>query len=255
MKLPFVRPLKLGSTGPDVEAVKRATYRALGDSHSWSEYVKNAPLIRRTYGPFFVRKMKQLQDVLGVPETGRYDEATHERLMNKTRFKHKDEPAFDALAQSLLLEADDLYNGEARIRNKIVETAFYGASKERWISYSQYRPMRDFAPPPNFPTYTDCSGFVTWCYKSAGAPDPNGRGYDGYGFTGSLYETGTATTTSRLKPGDLVFYGTPWMSGGAAHVVVYTGGGMAVSHGRDAGPERVSIYYRPIVGCRTYRLK
>ena len=255
MKLPFVRPLKLGSVGPDVEAVKRATYRALGDSSSWAKYVKNAPLVRRTYGPFFVKKMKQLQDVLGVPETGRYDQATHEKLLNRSRFRHKDESAFDFYAAALYRQADEQFNGEARIRNKIVETAFFAVSKERYISYSQARPMVDFGPPPNYPSQTDCSGFVTWCYKSAGAPDPNGWGYNGYGFTGSLWETGTPISTNDLKPGDLVFYGVPWKSGGAAHVIVYTGGGMAVSHGRDAGPERVSIWYRPIVGCRRYRLK
>ena len=255
MKLPFVRPLKIGSVGPDVEAVKRATYRALGDSHSWSEYAKNPPGVRRFYGPFFARKMKQLQDILGVPETGRYDQATHERLKNRSRFRRPEEPAFDDRAADLINEADDLYNGEARVRNKIVETAFYAVTKEPWIMYSQARPMLDFAPPPNYPSSTDCSGFVTWCYKSAGAPDPNGRGYDGWGFTGSLWATGTPVSTNELKAGDLVFYGYPWMSGGSAHVVVYTGGGNAVSHGREAGPERVNIYYRPIVGCRRFKLK
>jgi cell wall-associated NlpC family hydrolase len=52
----------------------------------------------------------------------------------------------------------------------------------------------------------DCSEFVTLVYKAAGVVDPNGRGYNGTGYTGTLVANGTRT--SNPQPGDLVFYGT-----------------------------------------------
>ncbi|MHB8469552.1 MAG: Hint domain-containing protein [Gaiellaceae bacterium] len=44
--------------------------------------------------------------------------------------------------------------------------------------------MRPIPLARTLPLTTDCSGFVTLCYHLAGAPDPNGRGYDGQGWTG-----------------------------------------------------------------------
>ncbi len=54
---------------------------------------------------------------------------------------------------------------------------------------------------------SDCSQFVTSVFRSAGLPDPNGRGYGG-GYTGTLAENGREIPRSQAKPGDLGFYGT-----------------------------------------------
>lgn len=51
----------------------------------------------------------------------------------------------------------------------------------------------------------DCSSMVTLVYKEAGLADPNGSGYNGFGWTGSLVLRGA--WTSSPKAGDLAFYG------------------------------------------------
>lgn len=97
---------------------------------------------------------------------------------------------------------------------------------------------------------TDCSGFVTMCYHAAGLPDPNGRNYDGQGYTGTLWAHGTKTETPQV--GDLVFYGVPWLAGGAAHVAIIVSKTECVGFGSNPGPRRNPINYRPVVGYRTY---
>ena len=81
----------------------------------------------------------------------------------------------DALAPSDLADA-------------IRDEASWGVVHEAEIHYGQLRPIDGLATPHKLPLATDCSGFVTLCYKWAGAPDPNGRGYDGYGYTGTLLQ-------------------------------------------------------------------
>jgi cell wall-associated NlpC family hydrolase len=98
-------------------------------------------------------------------------------------------------------------------------------------------------------TRTDCSSFVTLCYKEGGAPDPNRRGYDGYGFTGTLWPRGVKVYTPRIA--DLVFYG--WgRSGWPTHVALYVGNGEVISFG-STPIRKLPIRYRgDYMGCRTY---
>jgi hypothetical protein len=51
--------------------------------------------------------------------------------------------------------------------------------------------------PPRFPQFEDCCSFTTWCYRAAGGPDPNGRTYNGQGFTGTQIATGTECRNPR----------------------------------------------------------
>ena len=135
----------------------------------------------------------------------------------------------------------------ADIRERMVRIAMYAYANRDVIHYTQdARRMTDYAPPPNVPNNTDCSAFFTWVWKSAGAPDPNGFGYNGYGYTGTLLAHGSRIGTGDLKPGDAVFY----HSGG--HVAVYVGNGKVVSHGSEGGPYFISMYYAPIYTCRTF---
>src|SRR5262249_4886351 len=60
---------------------------------------------------------------------------------------------------------------------------------------------------PNYPIWEDCSSSVTWLFYQAGAPDPNGLNYNGYGFTGTQVAHGTRINSSEIQAGDLVFYG------------------------------------------------
>ena len=91
---------------------------------------------------------------------------------------------------------------------------------------------------------------MTLCYKAAGAPDPNGNGYDGTGYTGTLVQQGRWTDDP--EPGDLVFYGET--RDGPVHVTLYVGQGEAISFGCDP-MEKVSVDYRPdVLGYKAYDL-
>ena len=68
----------------------------------------------------------------------------------------------------------------------------------------------------HLPFTTDCSGFVTMMAKWGGAPDPNGLGYNGYGFTGTLLDNMPHIDRQHAKRGDLVVYG----DGTGEHVVM-----------------------------------
>ena len=139
------------------------------------------------------------------------------------------------------------------IRKRIVAAAMFGMYHREMIHYSQSSlRMTDFRPPPNVPQNTDCSAYATWCYKSAGAPDPNGSNYNGYGYTGTQVQHGQALrSVSQLRQGDLIFY-----RGSASvpdHVVIFVGYGLCVSHGKEAGPLLQKITWdSPITGMRSY---
>ena len=85
------------------------------------------------------------------------------------------------------------------------------------------------------PLITDCSGFVTLCYFLACAPDPNGRTYDGQGWTGSLLERMTAIAEGDVQAGDVVVFGE--YPGRHAAVVLEAGDDpLLASHGQERGP-------------------
>lgn len=82
----------------------------------------------------------------------------------------------------------------------------------------------------------DCSSGVTMLCMMGGLADPNGRGYDGYGFTGTLL----SNLPHHQNPGDvdvgaLVIFGP---GTGQHAAMVYTPGSDPVlwSHGGEAGP-------------------
>jgi peptidoglycan hydrolase-like protein with peptidoglycan-binding domain len=127
------------------------------------------------------------------------------------------------------------------VRHEIVQAALFGQAHASQIHYSQGLRRMEFVRlglrPPRFPHYTDCSGFATWCYWVAGAPDPNGSRYNGQGFTGTMIQHGRST--SAPQPGDLAFYGHP-----IDHVAVVVSDRQVVSHGSEGGPYILAIRYR-----------
>jgi hypothetical protein len=96
---------------------------------------------------------------------------------------------------------------------------------------------------------SDCSGTSTLAYKYADTAfpglvsDPNGFGFDGYGYTGTLLNHGTRTTTPHS--GDLCFYYPTY-----SHVGVYLGGGRVFSHGAPGQPHVIGSSYATQI--RTY---
>ena len=115
-------------------------------------------------------------------------------------------------------------------QQRVVKAAYYALANKSSIHYVESRPMWDMAPPPNVPNYMDCSQFATWCFKSAGAADPNGLGYNGAGYTGTMLNHGFVRY-GPAKPGDLVFSFFP-----VNHVSVAVGNGMVISHGHEGCP-------------------
>lgn len=93
------------------------------------------------------------------------------------------------------------------IRDRVVAEALWGIKAEPHIHYAMIRPIPVHDPEHTLPLSTDCSGFVTLCYRWAGAPDPNGRHYDGLGNTDTMLTTGKHTSLQQVQPGDLVVFG------------------------------------------------
>ena len=115
--------------------------------------------------------------------------------------------------------------------------------------YSATRPYPPNLFGPPLPVKTDCSGFATLCYKEAGAPDPNGLGYSGQAYTGTLEMNGRPTKNP--QPGDLAFWSSP------DHVAVYIGGGNIIQFGSPPAPIQGTIanengYHANFLGYRSY---
>jgi hypothetical protein len=119
------------------------------------------------------------------------------------------------------------------------------------INYSQIlsRPMQ-LGGLGDIPRHADCSSSVTIIYHAAGLRDPNGRGYDGYGYTGTLLAHGRHVTRNRIQPLDLVFYGSSsarpgFPAGAPTHVaMVMDGQGAIFTFGSEPGPVFRRIDYR-----------
>jgi cell wall-associated NlpC family hydrolase len=119
------------------------------------------------------------------------------------------------------------------VRQKIVTAARWGIANEPRIHYAQVRPIPRAR---TLPLTTDCSGFVTLCYYLAGAPDPNGRDYDGSGYTGTLLGwLPRLAGPANARRGDLVVWGR--YPGRHVALVLEPGADpLLCSHGQERGP-------------------
>ena len=223
--VPYTREIRKGMKGKDCKAVKRALHKSgVGPKTRDNEQ----------FGDLATRALRNFQKHHGLKVDGIYGLATHRRLA----------PFFDAYGAWLMGQARAMTGEEAK-RSVIVATAMLGYRQRATIHYTQgslrMEGVRRHVKPPDVPHYEDCSSFVTWLYWVAAAPDPNGRGYDGYGYTGTQILNGHQVGLAQLEPGDLVFYGTRAVP---SHVAVYVGGGKVVSHGSELGPLLVDRRYR-----------
>ena len=129
-------------------------------------------------------------------------------------------------------------------RQRIKRWAKWGVTHTAEIHYSEGAARSEWLHKPKgtLPMTTDCSGFVTACYKWSGLPDPNGLSYKQVGYTGTLLQHAphVFTDKAKAKVGDLIVYGP----GTGEHVAVIVGPGadpLTVSHGDEAGPELVRV--------------
>lgn len=230
--VPFLRPLHYGNVGYDVLALKRALSKAgFRDWGKWGTPAKG-------YGAQLKREVAQFQKKNHLPVTGRYDEKTHSALSKY----------FDSYGVYLLLEEKKtfpVFDPKKKQRLGIVNTAIFGYHNRDAIHYTEsglrMYGVRNHIKPPQVTRWEDCSSFATWCYWVAGAPDPNGLGYNGQGFTGTLIQHGTRVTHPSLSPGDLIFFGHQTIP---SHVAIYIGSNRIVSHGSEGGPYLLPWNYR-----------
>lgn len=115
----------------------------------------------------------------------------------------------------------------------------YTQGEARWQGIDRHRD----ASRGQFPNWADCSAFVTWCYwnglylRGHHSDIVNGQGWRA-GYTGTLLQHGRAESSP--IPGDAIIYGP----GTGEHTALYTGGGLVVSHGSEAGPMLIPWDYR-----------
>lgn len=119
-------------------------------------------------------------------------------------------------------------------RDRVAALARWAVAHEPDVHYAQQRPM-ELPPVKRLPWSTDCSEFVTTLYRWAGCPDPNGCGYDGSGYTGTLLAHLRPVPVRLVEKADLVVYGAA--PGHHVCVVVEAGADpLLVSHGQERGP-------------------
>jgi peptidoglycan hydrolase-like protein with peptidoglycan-binding domain len=208
--VPFIAS-QPGSRGKHVRALNRALSKA--GFRRWQVFSTIWP--RQIPGRinWVTRAVKKFQASRGLPITGKYDRATHEKL---ARF-------YDAYAIKYLLIAPI----PKPTKDELERAAFAGELMYLYnnrfaYSYTQARPFDCRRPPSRG---LDCSASGEW----AGAHSPIGSlsGYPscGYGNTDtqiSRYRRlGRARATIRdAKPGDPKYYGS---GGDPSHVAYYIG--------------------------------
>lgn len=216
--------------GPDVQAVDRALWRA-----GVFKRVKAAPF-RKAYGPGMRDHVKRFQARKGLKVDGVYGLATHRKLA----------PYYDAYAIKLV----NSYRVPQTPAQKIVTGAMIAYNYRARIHYTQ-SPARMYMVRNRIPAnriamtssiWEDCSSFATWLYWQAGLPDPNGLGYNGQGYTGTMAVRGRRVWTDGAPVGSFSFYGGGFPYG---HMVIRIGKNRIISHGNESGPNVYeSPYYR-----------
>ena len=254
--VPRAREITEGMRGDDVIAVKHALSRA--GYLRWGAFT---PL----WGPSVIAAAQHFQNDHGVPPgPGSYGPLTHAALVGTHRKGRAGEWAFDAHSIALMQRfCDHVADAPATaIRGAIVAEAARLYARRDQIDYTQDRPF-PLVEPQSLPEQLDCSGFVTVCHFVGKATDPNGLGYNGQGYTGTLMSTGFRCSQSELEPGDAVFYGSTsaadasgaFPAGSPTHVALYDGDGGVYSQGGPTRRDRMrrhAVNYRPVNHLRHY---
>lgn len=120
------------------------------------------------------------------------------------------------------------------LSNLIGQWALWAIKNHKKFHYAQIRPV-SYAISDNM--VMDCSTFVSWCYKQAGAGDPHGQmfHYNGRGYTGTLISNGRRISKVMARPGDVVIYGP----GTGDHAALVVGKGfdpLTASMGQEGDP-------------------
>ncbi len=238
--------------GSDVVAVKRAVWRGgrwPGPSSAFDDTYSKAFALGKG-GNVVDTGLAGFQRQMGLDATGQMGDSTYQALRYArvpATLPHGGEPLFDKVAVDLLEKAaaPPAKPPVDSVRQMIADYCRRCITNEPGWHYSQARAMTHLGRTPEAGGTCDCSGHSTGAYCAAGAPDPNGRGYDGYGYTGTLINNPKAS--SPYKVGDLALYGPS--SGNTTHVTTcYIAGDIGTSrwcsHGSESGPNAVALRYR-----------
>lgn len=235
------RTLHAGDRGPDVLALQQALHKALGKkalNNKLGVYgsltVRDVALFKRGWTSQFDG---HIAGALVWTHIAQYLGHAQRRLLAK--------------AHSLEL-AEQTQTREQAVRRAIVAEAYWGLANNGLFTYRQYRPMVVNLHDESAFERTDCSAFVTGCYHGGGAPDPNGRGFDGQGYTGTLWSRGTAIASP--GPSDLAFYGNMGASFGfvPSHVALVWKSSRVISFGHTPISEYPLRYRTDYRGARHY---
>jgi hypothetical protein len=115
---------------------------------------------------------------------------------------------------------------------------------EPQVHYAQIRPMRSVRlTKPAYPLTMDCSEAVTCLCKWAGLTDPNGLGYNGHGYTGTMLDhLPHYYNPANALPGALVVFGP----GTGEHVAMVLKPAhhnpLLFSHGLERGPLLIRLH-------------
>ena len=164
--VPFRRTLRKGDIGDDVLAVKRAL------RHAAYYVLPQGQEITRQFGDRMQTAIRRFQQKNGLTVDGIYGILTHRKLMQH----------FDSYGAHLMGQAPTQTSPATNPRALVVNEATWGYNNRGSIHYRQFRPMQTLDSGHRLPQTLDCSEFATVCYRRAGVPDPNGRGYDGLGY-------------------------------------------------------------------------
>jgi hypothetical protein len=236
--------------GPDVISVKRATSRAFPDVFPWAEF-------DQVYNGRLEKAWRQIQgDVHIEPHSGQYGKLSHELLRGMKRNGHPNEWAFDATAINLMQAKWEAIHEppdspEDRVKAAMVDFMRKSLAAASLWHYSWTRPMRALGRDPRLKQSSDCSTGATevlfWARMVTGVliPDPNGRGWDGWGNTDTLWAANSGRrVTGTYEVGDMALF---WAHLGHVIVCLEPGSSQSAlwwSNGSESAPTTTRLNYR-----------
>lgn len=113
------------------------------------------------------------------------------------------------------------------------------------IDYSEIRPMEYMYDLEHLPVREDCSTACTKDNKAGGLPDPNGLGFDGQGYTGTMLKHLRRIAKHQVQIGDKVVWVDPAEPSGhhvGTVLAIHPDGDMDIgSNGRPTDPRSVLL--------------
>jgi hypothetical protein len=149
--------------------------------------------------------------------------------------------AWKAYKKALAKQPDPVKSASFE-RERLARWAKWGVAHNAAIHYTEDSRRDDYlrGSSGHLPLWTDCSGWVTYCYWASGLPDPSGLNYRYLGYTGTLLANAArhgriVTNLALARPGDPIVIGpgTGW------HTTICVEAGadpIVVSHGSEPGP-------------------